>query len=316
MTAFAFVFPGQGSQSVGMLDAWGDHPEVLRAVQEASDSLGEDVGRLIKEGPKETLALTTNTQPVMLVAGVAAWRVWRAEGGALPAVVAGHSLGEYSALVASGVLTLAQAAPLVRFRAAAMQEAVPVGTGAMAAILGMDADRVKAGCAEAQAAFAAGSGEVVEAVNFNDPAQTVIAGSKAAVEKACELLKANGAKRALPLPVSAPFHSSLMKPAADKLRERLAETTFATPQIPVVNNIDVAVEADADRIRDALYRQAFGPVRWVECVQAIKARGITTLVECGPGKVLAGMTKRIDVELTGAPLFDPASLVEAKALLA
>ncbi|WP_374411918.1 ACP S-malonyltransferase [Hydrogenophaga sp.] len=316
MTAFAFVFPGQGSQSVGMLDAWGDHPEVLRAVQEASDSLGEDVGRLIKEGPKETLALTTNTQPVMLVAGVAAWRVWRAEGGALPAVVAGHSLGEYSALVASGALTLAQAAPLVRFRAAAMQEAVPVGTGAMAAILGMDADRVKAGCAEAQAAFAAGSGEVVEAVNFNDPAQTVIAGSKAAVEKACEVLKANGAKRALPLPVSAPFHSSLMKPAADKLRERLAETTFATPQIPVVNNIDVAVEADADRIRDALFRQAFGPVRWVECVQAIKARGITTLVECGPGKVLAGMTKRIDAELTGAPLFDPASLAEAKALLA
>lgn len=316
MTAFAFVFPGQGSQSVGMLDAWGDHPEVLRAVQEASDSLGEDVGRLIKEGPKETLALTTNTQPVMLVAGVAAWRVWRAEGGALPAVVAGHSLGEYSALVASGALTLAQAAPLVRFRAAAMQEAVPVGTGAMAAILGMDADRVKAGCAEAQAAFAAGSGEVVEAVNFNDPAQTVIAGSKAAVEKACEVLKANGAKRALPLPVSAPFHSSLMKPAADKLRERLADTTFATPQIPVVNNIDVAVEADADRIRDALFRQAFGPVRWVECVQAIKARGITTLVECGPGKVLAGMTKRIDAELTGAPLFDPASLAEAKALLA
>jgi len=230
--------------------------------------------------------------------------------------VAGHSLGEYSALVASGVLALAQAAPLVRFRAAAMQEAVPVGTGAMAAILGMDAEKVKAGCAEAQATFAAGSGEVVEAVNFNDPAQTVIAGSKAAVEKACEVLKANGAKRALPLPVSAPFHSSLMKPAADKLRERLAATAFAAPQIPVVNNIDVAVETDADRIRDALYRQAFGPVRWVECVQAIKARGITTLVECGPGKVLAGMTKRIDGELTGAALLDPATLSEVKALLA
>lgn len=316
MSAFAFVFPGQGSQSVGMLDAWGDHPVVAETLKEASDALGEDVGLLIKDGPKEALALTTNTQPVMLVAGVAAWRVWRADGGALPAAVAGHSLGEYSALVASGVLTLAQAAPLVRFRAAAMQEAVPVGTGAMAAILGMDAEKVKAGCAEAQATFAAGSGEVVEAVNFNDPAQTVIAGSKAAVEKACEVLKANGAKRALPLPVSAPFHSSLMKPAADKLRERLAATAFAAPQIPVVNNIDVAVETDADRIRDALFRQAFGPVRWVECVQAIKARGITTLVECGPGKVLAGMTKRIDAELTGAPLFDPATLAEVKTLLA
>ena len=197
-----------------------------------------------------------------------------------------------------------------------MQEAVPVGTGAMAAILGMDAEKVKAGCAQAQATFAAGSGEVVEAVNFNDAAQTVIAGSKAAVEKACEVLKANGAKRALPLPVSAPFHSSLMKPAADKLRERLAATAFAVPQIPVINNIDVAVEADADRIRDALYRQAFGPVRWVECVQAIKARGITTLVECGPGKVLAGMTKRIDAELTGAALYDPATLAEVKTLLA
>ncbi len=316
MKSFAFVFPGQGSQSVGMLDAWGDHPVVLETLKEASDALGEDVGRLIHEGPKEALALTTNTQPVMLVAAVAAWRVWRAEGGALPAAVAGHSLGEYSALVASGVLTLAQAAPLVRFRAAAMQEAVPVGTGAMAAILGMDAAKVIAGCAEAQATFGAGSAEVVEAVNFNDAAQTVIAGSKAAVEKACEVLKANGAKRALPLPVSAPFHSSLMKPAADKLRAKLADTVFAAAQIPLVNNIDVAVETDADRIRDALYRQAFGPVRWVECVQAIKARGITTLVECGPGKVLAGMTKRIDAELTGAALFDPATLAEVKELLA
>ncbi len=316
MKSFAFVFPGQGSQSVGMLDAWGDHPVVLETLKEASDALGEDVGRLIHEGPKESLSLTTNTQPVMLVAAVAAWRVWRAEGGALPAAVAGHSLGEYSALVASGVLTLAQAAPLVRFRAAAMQEAVPVGTGAMAAILGMDAAKVIAGCAEAQATFGAGSAEVVEAVNFNDAAQTVIAGSKAAVEKACEVLKANGAKRALPLPVSAPFHSSLMKPAADKLRAKLADTVFAAAQIPLVNNIDVAVETDADRIRDALYRQAFGPVRWVECVQAIKARGITTLVECGPGKVLAGMTKRIDAELTGAALFDPATLAEVKELLA
>ena len=316
MKNFAFVFPGQGSQSVGMLDAWGDHPAVLETLKEASDALGEDVAKLIKEGPKEALALTTNTQPVMLVAGVAAWRVWRAEGGALPAVVAGHSLGEYSALVASGVLTLAQAAPLVRFRAAAMQEAVPVGTGAMAAILGMDAARVIAGCAEAQATFGAGSAEVVEAVNFNDPAQTVIAGSKAAVEKACEMLKASGAKRALPLPVSAPFHSSLMKPAAEKLREKLAVTVLAAPQIPVVNNIDVAVQTDADAIRDALVRQAFGPVRWVECVAAIKARGVTTLVECGPGKVLAGMVKRVDAELTGAALYDPATLADAQALLA
>lgn len=297
MKAFAFVFPGQGSQAVGMLDAWADHPAVAETLREASDALGEDVARLIHEGPKEALALTTNTQPVMLVAGVAAWRVWRAEGGALPAAVAGHSLGEYSALVAAGSLTLAQAAPLVRFRAAAMQEAVPVGTGAMAAILGMDAALVTAGCAEVQATFAAGSGEVVEAVNFNDPAQTVIAGSKAAVEKACEVLKAKGAKRALPLPVSAPFHSSLMKPAAERLREKLSQTTLLAPQIPLVNNIDVAVEADPDRIRDALYRQAFGPVRWVECVQAIRARGIDTLIECGPGKVLAGLVKRIDKAL-------------------
>lgn len=315
MTSFAFIFPGQGSQSVGMLDAWGDHPVVRSTLQEASDALGEDVAQLIHAGPKEALALTTNTQPVMLVAGVAAYRVWRAEGGAAPAAVAGHSLGEYSALVASGVLTLAQAVPLVRFRAAAMQEAVPVGTGAMAAILGMDAVKVIAGCAEVTAAFGPNASEVVEAVNFNDPAQTVIAGSKAAVEKACEVLKAAGAKRALPLPVSAPFHSSLMKPAAEKLRGKLAETAFAAPQIPVVNNIDVAVETDADRIRDALYRQAFGPVRWVECVQALQARGLTHLVECGPGKVLAGMVKRIDANLVGAALFDPASLEDAKGLL-
>ncbi|MBN9369542.1 MULTISPECIES: ACP S-malonyltransferase [Hydrogenophaga] len=316
MKPFAFVFPGQGSQSVGMLDAWGDHPAVVDTLREASDALGEDVGRLIKEGPKEALGLTTNTQPVMLVAGVAAWRAWRAEGGELPAAVAGHSLGEYSALVAAEVLTLADAAPLVRFRAAAMQEAVPVGVGAMAAILGMDAERVKAGCAEAQATFGAGSAEVVEAVNFNDPAQTVIAGSKAAVDKACEVLKANGAKRALPLPVSAPFHSSLMKPAAERLREKLASVALAVPRFPLINNIDVAVESDADRIRDALYRQAFGPVRWVECVQAMQARGIGTLIECGPGKVLAGMTKRIDASIQGAALYDPATLAEAKALLA
>ena len=316
MKTFAFVFPGQGSQSVGMLDGWVDHPAVVQTLQEASDALGEDVGRLIREGPKEQLALTTNTQPVMLVAGVAAWRVWRAEGGALPAAVAGHSLGEYSALVASGVLTLAQAAPLVRLRAAAMQEAVPVGTGAMAAILGLDAAKVIAGCADVTSAMGPGGVEVVEAVNFNDPAQTVIAGSKAAVEKACEVLKAAGAKRALPLPVSAPFHSSLMKPAAEKLRVALAATALAVPQIPVLNNIDVAVQQDADAIRDALYRQAFGPVRWVECVQVLKARGMTHIVECGPGKVLAGLTRRIDAELTGTALYDTATLTEIKELLA
>jgi [acyl-carrier-protein] S-malonyltransferase len=298
-----------------MLDAWGDHPVVAQTLAEASDAMGENLTLLIKEGPKEALALTTNTQPVMLVAAVAAYRVWLAETGAAPAAVAGHSLGEYSALVASGVLTLAQAAPLVRFRAQAMQDAVPVGVGAMAAILGMQAAQVIEGCAEAVRSFGPGTAEVVEAVNFNDPGQTVIAGSKAAVDKACEVLKANGAKRALPLAVSAPFHSSLMKPAADKLRDKLAGLSLAAPQIPVINNIDVAVETDPDRIRDALYRQAFGPVRWVECVQAIKARGLTNLVECGPGKVLAGMVKRIDAELTGAALLDPASLAEVKTLL-
>ena len=299
-----------------MLDGWGNHPAVVQTLQEASDALGEDLGRLIHQGPKEQLALTTNTQPVMLVAGVAAWRVWRAEGGALPAAVAGHSLGEYSALVASGVLTLAQAAPLVRLRAAAMQEAVPVGTGAMAAILGLDAAKVIAGCAEVTSAMGQNGMEIVEAVNFNDPLQTVIAGSKAAVEKACEALKAAGAKRALPLPVSAPFHSSLMQPAAEKLRVALAATTLAAPQIPVLNNIDVAVQQDADAIRDALYRQAFGPVRWVECVQALKARGITHLIECGPGKVLAGLVRRIDAEMVGAALYDPTTLNEVKELLA
>ena len=316
MSAFAFVFPGQGSQSVGMLDAWGDHPAVRETLKEASDAMGEDLGALIHEGPKEALALTTNTQPVMLVSAVAAYRAWLAEGGAKPSVLAGHSLGEYSALVASGVLTLAQAAPLVRFRAAAMQDAVAFGVGAMAAVLGLETNKVIEGCAQAQATFPAGSGEVVEAVNFNDPGQTVIAGSKQAVEKACEVLKAMGAKRALNLPVSAPFHSSLMKPAAEKLKEKLAATIFAMPEIPVVNNIDVTFETDAGRIRDALYRQAFGPVRWVECVQAIKAKGVSTVVECGPGKVLAGMVKRIDAEMTGLPLFDPASLAEVKGALA
>ena len=318
MKPFAFVFPGQGSQSVGMLDAWGDHPVVVQTVREASDALGQDVGRLIKEGPKEELALTTNTQPVMLVAGVAAYRMWMAEVGIAPAYVAGHSLGEYAALVASGVLSLTQAAPLVRFRAQAMQDAVPVGTGAMAAILGLDASKIIAACARisgATAQYELQEHDVVEAVNFNDPMQTVIAGSKAAVDKACEVLKTEGAKRALLLQVSAPFHASLMKPAAEKLKAKLAETSFTPMQIPLINNIDVAIETDVARIRDALYRQAFGAVRWVECVRAIKARGIDHIIECGPGKVLSGLVKRIDPDLTGAPLFDPASMTQVKELL-
>lgn len=312
MTAFAFVFPGQGSQSVGMLNAWEGHAAVRDTLAEASDALGEDIGRLIAEGPKEALDLTTNTQPVMLTAGVACLRAWLAETGLQPAVVAGHSLGEYAALVAAGSLTLKDALPLVRFRAQAMQEAVPVGVGGMAAILGMDAEGVRAGCAQA----AAETGQAVEAVNFNDPKQTVIAGTKAAVEKACELLKAAGAKRALPLPVSAPFHSSLMKPAADRLRDKLAATTFAVPSIAVINNIDVAEATTPDALRDALYRQAFGPVRWVETIQALRARGLTHVIECGPGKVLSGMVKRIDADLVTGTVFDPASLAEVKGLLA
>jgi [acyl-carrier-protein] S-malonyltransferase len=311
MTAFAFVFPGQGSQAVGMLDAWGGHPAVASTLQEASAALGEDIGRLIHDGPKDQLDLTTNTQPVMLTAGVAAYRAWLAEGGAAPAAVAGHSLGEYSALVAAGVLTLSDALPLVRLRARAMQEAVPVGVGAMAAILGLDAQAVRDGC---QAAAQA-SGEVVEAVNFNDPKQVVIAGTQAGVDKACEMLKAAGAKRALPLPVSAPFHSSLMKPAALRLQQALAEVTLHAPAIPVVNNIDVASPAEAAAIRDALVRQAAGPVRWVEVVEALRARGMTHVIECGPGKVLAGTVKRIDPTLVSGSIHDPATLAQAREIL-
>ena len=312
MTPFAFVFPGQGSQAVGMLDAWGDHAAVRQTLAEASEALGEDIGRLIHAGPKEQLDLTTNTQPVMLTAGIACYRAWIAETGLAPSVVAGHSLGEYSALVAAGALTLAAALPLVRFRAQAMQDAVPVGAGAMAAILGLDAQAVRDACTE----VAAATGEVVDAANFNDPKQTVIAGSKAGVDKACEVLKARGAKRALLLAVSAPFHSSLMKPAAVRLRERLASTALVAPVIPVVNNIDVKVETDPVLIRDALYRQAFGPVRWVEVVQAIRARGVSHIVECGPGKVLAGIVKRVDADAVSGALFDPASLADVKGLLA
>jgi [acyl-carrier-protein] S-malonyltransferase len=312
MTPFAFVFPGQGAQAVGMLDAFGDHPAVRETLAEASAALGEDIGALIRSGPKEALDLTERTQPVMLTAGIACYRAWLAETGRAPAAVAGHSLGEYSALVAAGVLTLSDALPLVRFRAQAMQQAVPVGAGAMAAILGLDAEAIVAGCAEA----AASSGEVVAAANFNDPKQTVIAGSRLGVERAVELLKARGAKRAVLLAVSAPFHSSLMKPAAEALRERLADVVLAAPQIAVVNNIDAAVETEPAAIRDALYRQAYGPVRWVEVVRAIRARGIRHIAECGPGKVLAGMLRRIDPEIVGAAVVDPATLAETKALFA
>jgi [acyl-carrier-protein] S-malonyltransferase len=311
MTAFAFLFPGQGSQTVGMLDAWGDHPAVREALAEASAALGEDMAKLIHEGPTEALGLTSNTQPVMLAASIACYRAWRAEGGAEPAAVAGHSLGEYTALVAAGVLTLADALPLVRFRAQAMQDAVPVGAGAMAAILGLDAGAVRAACAEVAA-----GGDVVEAANFNDPKQTVISGSKAGVDKASELLLARGARRAMPLAVSAPFHSSLMMPAAARLREKLAGMNLAAPRIPVVNNVDVAVQTDPVAIRDALYRQSFGAVRWVETVLALRARGLGALIECGPGKVLASMVKRIDASAAAAAINDPATLAQAKALVA
>jgi [acyl-carrier-protein] S-malonyltransferase len=315
MKKFACVFPGQGSQSVGMLDAWGDHPAVALVLQEASDALAQDVAKLIREGSKEELALTTNTQPIMLVAGVAAYRAWLHEGGMLPSVVAGHSLGEYSALVAAESLTLTQAAPLVRFRAMAMQDAVPVGVGAMAAILGVDSAKVVAICAEVTAAYDGQAGETVEAANFNDPMQTVIAGSKAAVDKACEVLKSAGAKRALILPVSAPFHSSLMRPAAEKLQETLSSVALLTPQIPLLNNVDVTVEVDVLRVKDALYRQAFGAVRWVESVQAMQVQGVEALAECGPGKILSGMTKRIAPSLSVGSIFDLAGLQEFKNIL-
>lgn len=295
-----------------MLDAWGDHPAVMAVLAEAAAVLGEDLGRLMHEGPKEALELTTNTQPVMLVAALACYRAWRAEGGVEPAAVAGHSLGEYSALVVAEALTLADALPLVRLRAQAMQQAVPVGAGAMAAVLGLDAAVVAAGCAE----VAASSGQAVAPANFNDPKQTVIAGTKAGVDLACEKLKGLGAKRALLLAVSAPFHSPLMKPAAEVLRERLARVRILAPRIPVVNNIDVAVQTAPDAIRDALYRQAFGPVRWVEVTQALRARGLQHIFECGPGRVLAGLVKRTDAEIVTASVFDPVSLVQAQGLLA
>ena len=306
---FAFVFPGQGSQSVGMLNSIAQRPEVRATLQEASDALGEDVTKLIAEGPAEALSLTTNTQPVMLTAGVAFYRAWLAAGGAVPKVMAGHSLGEYSALVAAGVISFKDAVPLVRFRAQAMQSAVPVGTGGMAAILGLDDATVIKVCAEASAA----SGGVVEAVNFNAPGQVVIAGASDAVTKACELLKAAGAKRALPLPVSAPFHSSLLQPASEKLKGYLANIEFKAPTIAVINNVDVEILNDPIAIKDALVRQAAKPVRWQETIQAMAQQGVTQVVECGPGKVLAGLTKRINDQVTGVPVFDEASLNEALA---
>lgn len=302
MTKFAFVFPGQGSQAIGMLNGFAGNAVVAQTVEEASDALQFDLGKLINEGPKEDLDLTTNTQPVMLTAAVAFYRAWIAAGGRAPAVVAGHSLGEYSALVAAGVIDFRDAVPLVRFRAKAMQEAVPVGQGGMAAILGLSDEEVRAVCAEAA------GGEVVEAVNFNAPAQVVIAGHKGAIERACEVAKAKGAKRALPLAVSAPFHSSLLKPASDRLREHLEEFQFAVPTIPVINNVDVAVVSNPAGIKDALVRQAANPVRWVETVQKMAADGVTHVVECGPGKVLAGLTKRINGDLVGEAIVDQTSL--------
>lgn len=300
--AFAFVFPGQGSQKIGMMAEYGDSPVIRATFDLASNALGQDLWQLVAEGPSEALAQTVNTQPVMLTAGIAAWRLWQEKGGKMPSVLAGHSLGEYSALVAAGVLRFEDAVPLVRLRAAAMQEAVPLGTGGMAAILGLDADSVRAACAESAAE------QVVEAVNFNDPAQTVIAGHKEAVERAMAACKAKGAKRALALPVSAPFHSTLLRPAADKLAARLAELELQVPHIPVINNVDVAIENDPAKIRDALIRQAYNPVRWVETMQKVASMGISTVAECGPGKVLAGLTKRCASELVGVALADVAAI--------
>ena len=301
----AFVFPGQGSQSVGMMQGWGERADVRATFAEASDALGQDLWALVTDGPTDLLNQTVNTQPAMLAADVAAWRVWQAAGGATPVLLAGHSLGEYAALVAAGSLNFADAIKLVRFRAEAMQAAVPEGVGAMAAILGLDDDAVRAVCADAAA------GEVVEAVNLNSPGQVVIAGSKAAVERAMALAKERGAKRALPLPVSVPSHSSLMLPAAEKLLVHLQAITITAPAIPVLHNTDVQSHSDAAAIRAALAKQLHTPVRWVETVQALKAAGIERVIECGPGKVLAGLNKRIDDSLPAVALVDEASLQAA-----
>ncbi len=298
----AFVFPGQGSQSVGMMQGFANRPEVRRTFTEASDELGEDLWQWVSEGPADILNQTVHTQPAMLAADIATWRVWRAAGGALPVILAGHSLGEYAALVAAEALNFADAIRLVRLRAEAMQAAVPEGAGAMAAILGLDDDAVRAVCQ------AAAAGEVVEAVNLNSPGQVVIAGNKAAVERAMLLAREKGAKRALPLPVSVPSHSSLMLPAAEKLLDYLQSVNIRTPRIPVLHNTDVSSHSDADSIRQALARQLHTPVRWVETVRALKAAGAERVIECGPGKVLAGLIKRIDELFPAAALVDEAAL--------
>lgn len=304
---FALVFPGQGSQSLGMMAAYGDSPVIRATFDEASKALGRDLWQLITEGPAEALNQTVNTQPLMLTAGIAVYRLWQEKGGPAPAMVAGHSLGEYAALVAAGVLELKDAVPLVELRAKAMQEAVPAGEGAMAAILGLDAATVTAACEEAA------QGQVAQAVNFNAPEQTVIAGHKAAIERAAEGCKAKGAKRAVMLPVSAPFHCTLMQPAAEKLKARLAEMTLAAPKIAVLNNVDVATPADPAAIKDALGRQAAAPVRWVETMRAMQAAGVTHVYECGPGKVLAGLVKRCVEGLAGGAMADLAGVEAALA---
>ena len=313
MTKFAFLFPGQGSQAVGMLNGFAGNAVVDQTVAEASDALGFDLGRMIAEGPKEDLDLTTNTQPVMLTASVAVYRAWIAAGGPAPAMVAGHSLGEYSALVAAGVIKFKDAVPLVRFRAGAMQDAVPVGQGGMAVVLGLSSDDVRAVCAEAAAAI---PGAVIEPVNFNEPTQIVIAGHTAAVDRACEIAKAKGAKRAMKLAVSAPFHSSLLKPASDRLQAYMAGIEFSAPQIELVNNVDVAIVRDPAAIKDALVRQAASPVRWVEAMQFMAEQGVTQVIESAPSKVLIGMAKRIDPRLAGEALVDQASLERVLATLA
>ncbi len=304
----AFVFPGQGSQSVGMLASFAGDTIVEDVLRQASAALGQDIGRLIAQGPAAELDLTVNTQPCMLTASVAMYRVWRAVGGVEPQVLAGHSLGEYAALVAAGALTLEQAVPLVRFRARAMQEAVPVGTSGMAAILGLEDESVRRACIRASSEM---PGAVVEAVNFNAPAQVVIAGHTAALARACEIARELGAKRALPLPVSVAFHSSLLEPARLRLRERLSQTEIRTPAVPVINNIDVAVEYQPDRIRDALARQVAGPVRWSEIIQQLVDQGVTHIVECGPGRVLTGLNKRIAPSINSMSICDRPSLQEA-----
>jgi [acyl-carrier-protein] S-malonyltransferase len=308
--SLAFVFPGQGSQAVGMLSDLGAAHDVVRTTfAEASAALGYDLWQLTQNGPADELNQTHITQPAMLTAGVAAWRVWQQKGGARPAVMAGHSLGEYTALVCAGALSFADGVALVAERGRYMQEAVPAGTGAMAAILGLEDALVVEACA------GAAQGQVVSAVNFNSPGQVVIAGHAAAVERAMEAAKAMGAKRALPLPVSVPSHCALMQPAAERLAQRLAGITLQTPQIPVINNVDVLAAADADAMRQALARQLYNPVRWVETVQKMAADGVDTLVECGPGKVLVGLNKRIVKDMKTYAIVDTASLDETLAAL-